>query len=156
MGTASLLDRSELTDLVSRLGVVLDEGRFDEMHELFTEDASARTPGGEAVGRDKVVAQAARNHDPRDAIQHVITNLLVDVDGDRATMRANLVVHFAGASDAPSIAPPITFSLGEVYRFEAARTPDGWRLTRVETVPVWVAGDPPRAPQPAAQPAAAH
>lgn len=151
MGTASLLDRLELTDLVSRLGVCLDEARFDEMHDLFTPDASARTPGGEAIGRDRVVAQAARNHRAEDGIQHVITNLLVDVDGDHATMRANLVVHVAHPTGAPSLAPHLTFSLGEVYRFEARRTADGWRLTRVETVPVWLAGDLQPAPQPAAR-----
>lgn len=140
MENATLIDQLELTDLVSRLGVCLDEARFAEMHELFTADATARTPGGEAIGRDRVVAQAARNHRAEDGVQHVITNLLVDVDGDQATMRANLVVHVTQPEDSAALAPQVTFSLGEVYRFEARRTEDGWRLSRVETVPVWVAG----------------
>ncbi len=28
-------------------------------------------------------------------------------------------------------------TLGEVYRFGAARTKDGWRLSRIETEPLW-------------------
>ncbi len=82
-----LIDRLEIADLVSRLGVVLDEGRFTEMPELFVENATARTPGGVAQGRDAVVAQAERNHGPDLNVQHVITNVLVDLDGDRAHVR---------------------------------------------------------------------
>jgi hypothetical protein len=150
-----LADRSEIADLVNRLGAVLDEGRFDEMRSLLVEEATARTPGGTAEGRDAMVAQASRNHRPEQAIQHLITNLLVDLDGDRASARANLVVHFgpAGgggsgslpespaspASPAPPV-PPVEFTLGEVYRFELVRTPEGWRFTRVETTPVWMSG----------------
>jgi hypothetical protein len=146
-----LADRSEITDLVNRLGVVLDEGRFDEMRSLLVEDATARTPGGTAEGRDALVAQASRNHRPEQAIQHLITNLLIDLDGDgaggagdRASARANLVVHFGpadgGSSGSGPIAPPLEFTLGEVYRFDLVRTPEGWRFARVETTPVWMSG----------------
>jgi hypothetical protein len=146
-----LADRSEIADLVNRLGRVLDEGRFDEMRSLLVEEATARTPGGTAEGRDAMVAQASRNHRPEQAIQHLITNLLVDLDGDRASARANLVVHFGpadGGGDGPASqggppappAPPLEFTLGEVYRFELVRTPQGWRFARVETTPVWMSG----------------
>jgi hypothetical protein len=80
-----LTDRREIADLVSRLGLWLDEGRFDEA--------------------------------------------LIDLDGDRAAVRANLVVTFA--DDA------VTSQHSKLYRFEAVRTPDGWRLSRVEVLPVW-------------------
>jgi 3-phenylpropionate/cinnamic acid dioxygenase small subunit len=144
-----LVDRRQVSDLVYRLGVCLDDGRFDEMPLLFVEAATAKTPGGTAEGRDALVAQAERNHSRDDRIQHVITNLLVDLEGDRAKVRANLVVHFAGSADREELAPPVRFSLGEVYRFEAARTPEGWRLSRVETIPVWSSGSVQRRPVPA-------
>jgi hypothetical protein len=139
-----LLDRTDITNLVHRLGVCLDEGRFDVMADLFVEEATASTPGGTAQGRLALVAQAARNHQPEDRIQHVITNVLVDLDGDRATVRANLVVHFSAPAGEPALAPPLRFTLGEVYRFEAVRTPPGWRLSRVETTPVWMSGTRPQ------------
>jgi hypothetical protein len=139
-----LTDRSEIADLVNRLGMVLDEGRFDEMRSLLVDEATARTPGGTAEGRDAMVAQASRNHRPGQAIQHLITNLLIDLDGDRASARANLVVHFGPADGGGSVpespAPPVVFTLGEVYRFELVRTPEGWRFARVETTPVWMSG----------------
>jgi hypothetical protein len=34
----------------------------------------------------------------------------------------------------------VRFTLGEIYRFDAVRTPDGWRFEGVETEPVWTAG----------------
>jgi hypothetical protein len=144
----ALVDRSEITDLVARLGMCLDEGRFDDLRGLFVEDATVRTPGGTAVGRDALVAQAARNHRADVGIQHVTTNVLIepDGDGDRAAVRANLVVRFTapvGATAPPpssALAPPVRFGLGEVYRFEVVRTAQGWRFASVETHPVWTAG----------------
>ncbi|MET7328693.1 nuclear transport factor 2 family protein [Nonomuraea sp. NPDC005650] len=133
-----LSDREEITDLVYRLGAVLDEGRFDELSAIFSEDATALTPGGLAEGRSALIAQAGRNHSPEERIQHVIGNVLVNVDGNRARVRANLIATFAaeGASEV-RLAPAPRLILGEVYHFEAIRTGQGWRLSRVETTPVW-------------------
>ena len=123
-----LNDRREITDLVSRLGLWLDEGRFDEAPSILTDDVAVSTPGGHAEGIERVIAQARRNHQ-HDALQHVISNVLIDLDGDRADVRANLVATFVGSRIEQH---------GERYRFEAARTRDGWRLSRVEVKPVWV------------------
>jgi hypothetical protein len=145
-----LLDRAQITDLVFRLGVCLDEGRFGEMGSLFIDEATASTPGGTAHGRQAIVAHAERNHRREYASQHVGSNLLVDLEGDRATVRGNLVVRVAPppatdmpVSTPPPLAPALGFTLGEVYRIECVRTPDGWRFSRVNTVPVWMSGTRP-------------
>jgi SnoaL-like domain len=125
-------DRDAITDLVSRLGLWLDEKRFDETASLFTDDVTVSTAGGQARGVERVAAQARRNHEGA-VTQHVITNVLVDVDGDRATAGANLIVTFV-----PDAGRPETHrTLGERYRFGAARTAAGWRLDRVEVIPLW-------------------
>jgi len=123
-----LNDRREITDLVSRLGLWLDEGRFDEAPSILTEDVAVSTPGGQAEGIERVIAQARRNHQYA-GLQQVISNVLVDLDGDRADVRANLVATFVGSAIEQH---------GERYRFEAVRTPDGWRLSRVEVKAVWL------------------
>lgn len=124
-----LTDRQAITDLVSRLGLWLDEGRFDEASSILTDDVAVSTPGGQASGIERVIAQARRNHQ-FEALQHVISNVLVDLDGDRADVRANLVATFVGSG---------VEQHGERYRFEAVRRPEGWRLARVEVEPVWTA-----------------
>jgi len=90
----ALTDRADVEDLVHRLGSYLDERRFDDLRGILVENATARTPGGLAEGRDAMVAQARRNHPVEDQIQHVISGVLVDLDGDEATVRANLVATF--------------------------------------------------------------
>jgi hypothetical protein len=124
----SLTDRLEITDLISRLGRWLDRVGDDAPERVLAPDVTVRTPGGEAEGIDRVVAQAQRNH-AVDATQHVITDVLVDLDGDRADVSANLTVTFV---DGGSLR-----TLGERYRFGAARTDAGWRLARIEVDKVW-------------------
>jgi SnoaL-like domain len=134
----SLADRVEITDLVSRLTAGLDEHRFDDLLALFVEDAVALTPGGRSEGREAVVAQATRNHRDYDRLQHLITGVLIDLDGDRATVRANVVGVFGRSTeDGPARA------LGGVYRFELIRSEQGWLFTSVEVRPVWHTGEAP-------------
>jgi hypothetical protein len=144
-GLHQLYDRTEITDLVYRLGACLDEGRYDEMRELLVEDATVSTPGGQAEGRAALIAQARRNHPADQRFQHVTTNVQIDLDGDRAKVRANLVVIIttpdSGPSDAPVASPRCT--IGEVYSFELLRTPGGWRFSRIGTVPLWMSGTVP-------------
>jgi 3-phenylpropionate/cinnamic acid dioxygenase small subunit len=138
MSLEELIDRQDITDLVSDLGRRLDERDFEGLRDLFTEDAAVTTPGGTATGYDALVEQARRRHSSDQGIQHVIANVLIDVDGDDARVRANLLVSFARTG--PDDAQP--FLLGEVYRFELRRTADGWRFTRLGSTPVWTLNRP--------------
>jgi 3-phenylpropionate/cinnamic acid dioxygenase small subunit len=128
----ALSDRQAVADLIDRLGLWLDEKRFAEARSILAADVRVRTPGGTADGIDRVVAQAARNHQER--TQHVISNVRVDVDGDRATAGANLLVTFAGEDGAVRVAQ------GERYAFQAVREPEGWRLASIAVTPVWATG----------------
>jgi SnoaL-like domain len=132
-----LLDRSEITELVTRLGIWLDEKRWDEARAILTEDVTAQTPGGTVAGIEQVVEQARRNHVV--PTHHVITNVAIALDGDRATVGANLIATFVNG---PDLSGPL-FQLGERYSFEAVRTREGWRLSRVRTKPIWTVGSRP-------------
>jgi hypothetical protein len=129
----ALTDRAELTDLVSRLTVCIDEHRFDELAGLFTEDVSILTPGGPASGREAVVAQAARNHAEFHRLQHNVSGVLVTLEGaDRAAVRANLVGVFGRSGE-----PLPARVLGGRYRFEAVRTADGWKFAAMRVETIW-------------------
>jgi hypothetical protein len=119
-----LIDRHAITELISRLGLWLDgDTTLDQARAILAADVAVSTPGGTATGLERTVEQARRNHEVR--TQHVIANVLVELDGDTATAGANLIVHFPDAAH------------GERYAFDAARTAEGWRLTRIEVAPIW-------------------
>jgi hypothetical protein len=132
-----LTDRAEIAELVSRLGLWLDEKRFDDAGSIFVEDVAVTTRSGTTRGIDAAAA-LARQHHSEERTHHVITNVVIDLDGDRADVRANLIATFVPVASAPEMHR----SVGERYRFEAARTPPGWRLARVEASPVWRTAPP--------------
>jgi hypothetical protein len=133
-----VIDRFEIEQIVFCLGRCLDERDFEGLRDLLTDDASVSTPGGTAVGHDALVEQARVRHSNDAGIQHVITNLLIDLDGDRARVRANLLVSFAHLGSAD----PAPFLLGEVYRFELQRAADGWRISKLTSIPIWTLNPP--------------
>lgn len=131
----ALGDRLELAELIARLGRWLDDPSADQPDALLATDIAVSTPGGAASGRDRVVAQARRNHD-RHETQHRFSDVVVDLSGDAAAMSANLVVTFVDPA-APLV--PV-YTSGARYRFAALRAADGWRLTQLGVAPVWQLG----------------
>jgi SnoaL-like domain len=125
-------DRLDLERLIWTLGRCLDERDFDGLRRLFTADATVTT-AHTAHGHDALVDQARRRHSRDQGVQHIITNLILDLDGDQAAGRANLLACFArtGPDD------PAPGLLGEVYRFTFARQPDGWRIATLTSTVTW-------------------
>jgi hypothetical protein len=122
MMTRQLIDRMDITDLVSRLGLWLDgETTLEQARTILAEDVAISTPGGEQRGIARAVEQARRNHAVE--TQHVIANVLVELDGDAATAGANAIITFPDQVR------------HERYAFEARREPAGWRLTKIATRP---------------------
>ncbi|GAA2607533.1 nuclear transport factor 2 family protein [Actinomadura fulvescens] len=135
-----LTDRVEVTDLIRRLYRWLDEGVGDP-RSVFADDARADTPGGQVQGIDHVIALATRNHTPDQRHQHLVTNLLVELDGDHATVHTNMLLTMAPSTPAPgALAPEVTAQIGGRSRFEATRTAHGWRLSLVHHRPIWSSG----------------
>jgi hypothetical protein len=116
--TQDLIDKLDITELVSRLGAWLDgETTLEQARAILAEDVRVKSPGGEQEGIEPTVEQARRNHDVH--TQHLLANVLVDLAGDTATAGANAIIHF----------PDRTVT--QRYAFESRRTPEGWRLTRI-------------------------
>jgi bifunctional hydroxylase/dehydrase len=133
------LDRADITDLISRFGAHLDTMRIDDLAEVFTVDVVSQFPVGEALpGLERLQGHARRMLSQWARTQHVITNVITDVDGDSAQVRANLVAtHVKEESE-----PDAHWDVGGFYDFTARRTADGWRFAKMTLNAIWTGGLP--------------
>ncbi|NKE63015.1 nuclear transport factor 2 family protein [Lentzea sp. PSKA42] len=133
MSTNALSDRVEITDLFSRLSHLLDEKRWEDADTVFDRDISVSSPrNGELNGLDELVDVMRRAENPDELTQHVTTDVLVDVDGDKAAAMANSVVHFFRDGQAPHRTAGLRLTCVVV------RTPAGWRLRESRTTLLWL------------------
>ncbi|MEV5334028.1 nuclear transport factor 2 family protein [Streptomyces werraensis] len=139
----ALTDRAAVTDLISRYLRSLDEGVLDDewARAFHTEDVVAEMPIGTVHGRDAVLDRVRRGMALFDRTVHLGTNDVVEIDGDRATVRgAQLSTHVLadGSQD-------VFVSAGRTET-ELVRTDQGWRISATALRVVWTRGTPPRLP----------
>jgi len=74
----------------------LDGARYDDMAALFTEDGTWDTAFGTATGRAAIAALArdirVRAGDNRPRAMHLVTNIVITLDGESAEARSNWTV----------------------------------------------------------------
>jgi 3-phenylpropionate/cinnamic acid dioxygenase small subunit len=96
MAQPSLDDRAAIADLFARYMWALDGGDVEALVACFTEDGALQSPAvGEHRGHAAIRGFATRFAAYRRSgaqLRHVISNLLMEVDGNRAEARCYLVV----------------------------------------------------------------
>ena len=103
----SLLEEKDaIREVLAQYCFHLDDGHFAAMADLFAEDGTWETAFGSATGRP-AIAELARSlrtgaPQPRPRGIHLVTNIAVTLDGDRATVRSNWIVAQNGP-DGPKI-----------------------------------------------------
>jgi uncharacterized protein (TIGR02246 family) len=88
-------DKDAIRELLARYCFHLDNDRFEEMAALFTEDGTWDTAFGKGTGRAGIAAQArsiAASGAPRPRRVHLTTNIVIDLNGDTATVQSNWAV----------------------------------------------------------------
>lgn len=128
---AHATDRAEIAELVARLARVLDERRFDELRNVYLPDAQTSSPRGTLRGVDEIVDTLRRTSPPDELTQHFNTNVVVDLDGDRAQVSTDQLVYFFRQGEAPHE------TAGVDARYTAVRTPAGWRFAHAQISPRW-------------------
>lgn len=98
------LDHIHIRETIAKYGLLYDEGELDAFVQLFTEDAvvDIQPPPGffdvPVRGRD-AIERAFRSRYAEVSLQgtrrHVITNTVVDLDGDRASATSMLIAMVA-------------------------------------------------------------
>jgi hypothetical protein len=124
-----LADRAELADLVARHSLWIDEARYDQTGRLFTEDIVVTSRRGEARGPEALIAAARSAHDQYPRTMHSKSNLVIELDGDVASVQASDLAVYLLDDKTEAIA-------AAVHHYGARRTQDGWRFDRLDVTPV--------------------
>ncbi|MEU6248210.1 nuclear transport factor 2 family protein [Glycomyces sp. NPDC047010] len=127
-----LADRAALEDLVARHTVWIDEERWDETGRIFTEDVAVTSPRGEARGIPALVALVSGGNG-YEATLHTKANLVIDLDGDTASLRANDIGVFLKEGNEAAVA-------AGTHHYTARRTGDGWRFDGLRVAPFALTG----------------
>lgn len=138
-----LSDRIEIEDLVKEYSHVVDRREFDRFRDLFTADAhidySAFNGSVGSLEETITFLKAAVTPELFPNCQHLISNIQVDLQGDRASGR---VMCFNPMEMALAEGETHVFMLGLWYLDEYTRTPAGWRIQRREEEKSWVFNTP--------------
>lgn len=132
-------DRDELVELMGRYANMPDTKNWVNLPEQvfsdeFVADFSAFGTPALTVTREEWSEQSSKAFAGWTATHHSITNHLIDIDGDRATIHAHVhVEHFAPAAIAAG--GPNCWLVTGFYDNVAVRTNAGWRLTLVRLTP---------------------
>jgi hypothetical protein len=141
-----LLDSARTKQVFNRYFRALDEKNFDESHlqELFTRDARITRPNGSyLVGPKEIGDSQTKSFARFRNTQHILTGHDVEIDGDSAAIRANMIaIHvWKDSSTAERDILKSSFIAGGVVTAKLLRSPDErWRLSSLESRIIWRAG----------------
>ena len=135
-----LADRAEIQDVIVRYGWAIDTKDWALLDTCFTEDAEvdySSNPGGKAGPYRQVRSWLEKMLSAFPVTQHLMSNIDVALDGDRATVRT-MVTNPQGAATREGALH--FFVVGARYDDDFVRGPEGWRIAkRVETT-LWFQG----------------
>jgi hypothetical protein len=141
---AKLVDRGHIADVLHHLCHLIDTFQLHRFDEVYAADASDDHGGGPVVGLEAIKDWYADSTANIAAVTHNLSNLVIDVFGDSATARSN-VVAYAWTMSNEHLGPmrPVDYALVLGYHDRLQRLPEGWRVTERVLVPgVAKSGEP--------------
>jgi uncharacterized protein (TIGR02246 family) len=99
-------DKDAIRELLAEYCFRLDDGNYDQMAALFTPDGTWDTAFGKAAGHAAIAELArslrARAGAERPRAVHLVTNIVIALDGDSARVRSNWMV-MQNSAEGPKI-----------------------------------------------------
>lgn len=138
MDVQALADKLEIQELLARYARGVDTKDWELWKSVFTPDAQIDySSAGAAVGsRDEVAAWLEKSLAAMPMTQHFISNVEIDLDGDRAKVRAM----FYNPMQLPGMTE-LSYC-GGYYHHDMVRTPEGWKSERLVEENVWFVNRP--------------
>src|SRR6478736_1066963 len=97
-----IIERTQITDLLIRYFAAVDDKCLDPeiVKATFTSDAKIIRPdGAEIVGQENILDGHLKSFARFKATHHVITNVIVDINNDTATLRSNIIANHVWADN---------------------------------------------------------
>jgi hypothetical protein len=131
-----LVDRAAITDHMLRYARCVDGRDWEGWAACFTPDGVFELDGAQVL-QSEMAEWLGTMLQFYPATQHIMTNFVIEIDGDRAATR-----HYLHSSHLPDRARPLRHSdVGGWYDSEYRRTDEGWRFTRVRLEFLWEDGE---------------
>lgn len=134
----ALSDKIEIRELLARYARGVDSEDWDLWKSVFTEDAFVdyTSAGAPAGSRDEIADFLAKAMAALSMKQHYITNIEIELDGDRARVRAM----FYNPMKFPHL-DELSFC-GGYYHHDCVRTAEGWKSERLVEENQWFVNPP--------------
>lgn len=138
MELQELSDRYEIAALLTGYTRAVDTSAWDDLDALFADDAvlDYESTGG-PIGPLSVAKPFIRNLEGFTRWQHMLGQVAVRYAGDTAS--ATTYMYNPMVATHPDGTEQL-LECGGYYHFDAVRTPDGWRLTKLVDEIVWARG----------------
>ena len=122
-------DREEIEQLLYRYAWMVDRRDWQLMDDVFAEGATVdyTSTGGQKGAYRETLRWLARALEPWPANLHFITNLQLEIHGDRARSRCYFLAPMA--RHLPDGSQQVITTAG-LYLDELVRTPAGWRIAK--------------------------
>jgi uncharacterized protein (TIGR02246 family) len=132
-----LVDRQEVAELCIRYTVALDAKDWARLASCFAPDPVFVHPGGRLEGFDAILGRTSAALTPLDATQHLLGNIAVEVDGDRARSSAYFhAQHVRAGTPGGDL-----YVIAGRYQDTLVRTDAGWRITERLQTYLWRSGN---------------
>jgi hypothetical protein len=140
--TTETEDRLAILELVGKLALRLDAGDWNALGELFTDpvhlDRTSLFHGEpEILSPAELVDGYRKTLGNLDAVHHLITCHVIDLDGDQATCAANMLGTHVLVNDSGG---PI-WTVGGRHDYQLERTATGWKIAGWTFTIQWATGN---------------
>jgi len=129
ISAAQLSDREEIRTLLLNYGRYLDDRQLESYADLFAQEGEWVGGFGSAKGPAQILAVMKRAFadlpsPPENRNYHILTNMIVDTDGDRGTAWSRWTFYVKGPDN-----KPVEFGAGR-YEDELIRENGKWKFLR--------------------------
>lgn len=134
-----------MAELLTRYFAAVDDKRIDAnvVRETFTSDARIIPPGGtEMTGRESILDSHTKSFARFRATHHVITNFIIDIKGNRASLRSNIIANHMWADNEEFPSPKNKYFLADgVFSAKTAKAGNQWHISELKNNVVWPTRD---------------